>query len=1165
MMCGNSAALRFGFSLAACSFSAHLHFLRSDVVTRSWVSPPSILAATAGFCVAMASTWPSRRTNTPGGGLRRLTGSLQTSTLPLFSPTYWYNQLASFGEADTPPMSLSSSEAGTSQGSAESAISSQLTEISEPDPSEFASSVRVSQGATGCDKPAVEVEADAPALYRFKSSTLYVARSRFVTMDTEASSLWQKDVKPRLQTDLQPVMERIRAKSCSKPLQESAVYLDLRMSGHIGKGASRKVRLFPTIWILCGSKWCKKMISGVIKELAWLSSLNLGMEIHQGPPLPAATDEFEVPGVFSVNPESFITLPNGEKLWVHVQSPGLYGSCNGLLCCCTTEKAGEYRQVLSRIGGAMTSETGVNFGTTTAHGLFSICTPVVQNVDASSGSEPDSSSDSDSISSFESDDTSIHDETFQQSTIEDQDPVLGQIHISKSTFWHNLSEMLSAHFLHGSLRPDGDGGMPIPRSDYRDDQSGTVHAPDFAFVRSEELKAFRNVIVDDTNYPDQPNHQSGSLDSATGCKLVLGPRRSLEARMIAEDVCYYLGGNEIAVQKVELSGRLGESRPQEANLIESGLISLTASGNSGSWIFNNNQFSGMILANSSIEPFALAMTAGKLYADISSACPDLGHMSVELSTISGVPSLGASSSLEITSGPGENRQKDVQVDSRPGPSTSPQPALTLGSNLADLGHSLRSSDVHIWSDSGVDVDSHATATDSIARENEKLKTKRLELEAEVIQMREEEDRWRRLHKDLSVNLKLTQDGLKEAEETHKKEIQREEELEETRRKLQREVGGLHKSITATAFENDQLLEQIAAAELEKKKGARKTKDQEQASKSAKPPQNVNTAARSSSSGVNTSRHRRRKIGTDSGYESMPAPISVFSSSSGPDMPYQYPSYPYPFASPMPGAPVVAQPQRRRSISTLRDTRVDEGGSKGDSNAFQGPPMPPAFYMPPAPYMPSPPWMGPQRPLSASRPTSTMPRPVSYYGAAPLPRRSSISNLKDVVKEVDGPQASEDARIRRVPTYSQPPPPYSYPMPPPPGMPRTSLDNDTRLRRRSSFHDVEEIVTEVGISRRTEAARGRRAPVYSEAPRVYPERVRIPPPPRKARKSVVFDGQRRNSSDSLNEMDSLQDRPLTPDLPMSESCCDNCGSKDHGFFKCPELTEGRPVYVLDLLR
>ena len=504
----------------------------------------------------MASAWPSRRTNTPGGGgLKRLTGSLQTSTLPLFSPSYWYNQLASLGDADTPPISLTSSEAGTSQGSTESALSSQLSEITEPDPAPFASSEGVAQEAAtyGCDKPGLEVEAESQVLYRF-NSTLYVARSRFVKMDAEVSSLWQKEVKPRLQTDLRPVMERIRAKSCSKPLQESAVFLDLRMSGRLDKGASRRVRLFPTIWILCGSKWCKKMICGVMKDLAWLSFFDLGIEIHQGPPFPAATDEVEVSDVLSVDPDSFVTLTNGEKLWVHVQSPEPYGSCNGLLCCCTTEKTGEYRQVLSKIGGAVTSENRGSFGATTAHGLFSICTPAVQDVDSSSASESDSFSDSESLSSLESDDTSIHNEILQQTTVQDQDPILGQIHITKNMTWHNVSEGLSAYFLHESLASKADS-TSVSKPGHKDGKDGIHHTPDFALVRPEKSKAFRNIIPIDAHDSYQ---QSNPFDSDTGCKLVLNSRETLEACMISDEVSYYLGGNEIAVKKVELPGRLGK-------------------------------------------------------------------------------------------------------------------------------------------------------------------------------------------------------------------------------------------------------------------------------------------------------------------------------------------------------------------------------------------------------------------------------------------------------------------------------------------------------------------------------------------------------------------------------------------------------------------------------
>ncbi|KAJ0114113.1 hypothetical protein J7T55_007947 [Diaporthe amygdali] len=100
------------------------------------------------------------------------------------------------------------------------------------------------------------------------------------------------DVIRRLEVDLTSALGKIRAKSHRKPWAESMLMIEMRMSG-ILKPGSTKVRLRPCIWLVCGSKWCRKIVENDVKHLVWLSPYDVHF-VHKGGPLLSA-DEEELP------------------------------------------------------------------------------------------------------------------------------------------------------------------------------------------------------------------------------------------------------------------------------------------------------------------------------------------------------------------------------------------------------------------------------------------------------------------------------------------------------------------------------------------------------------------------------------------------------------------------------------------------------------------------------------------------------------------------------------------------------------------------------------------------------------------------------------------------------------------------------------------------------
>lgn len=206
---------------------------------------------------------------------------------------------------------------------------------------------------------------------RFHSDLFYALPS-IAPVPECARQLWEEEVHDRLWQDLGPAMSRIGRLRSSGQLDHNsaAVELLLRMSGRAKKGAD-SVECSATIWILCGSKPCKQQIEKSVKKLSWLQNTQFGLEIHVGGPRFSAETRKAVVPLDRLPRDHPIDLPNGDKLYLHIESLGNTFSANGKLVCATfVGKAGDIvDQRFSRLGGFILVNKSQKFGVTTAHWL----------------------------------------------------------------------------------------------------------------------------------------------------------------------------------------------------------------------------------------------------------------------------------------------------------------------------------------------------------------------------------------------------------------------------------------------------------------------------------------------------------------------------------------------------------------------------------------------------------------------------------------------------------------------------------------------------------------------------------------------------------------------------------------------------------------------------
>ncbi|KAK1517960.1 uncharacterized protein CCOS01_12217 [Colletotrichum costaricense] len=341
-----------------------------------------------------------------------------------------------------------------------------------------------------------------PFVWKFPGTKVWVGSETLFPIPEEVQTLWER-VKGGLLATLEAVEgEMMREQSQEPSLRKRHVrrrrfMTELRMSGCCQKlktGKDRKVNLYPCVWILCGSKWCRNKIRKATERLELPQNLSSQrIEVHEGGPTFNAS-EVNIPRSQLDNDRALVpgVAHSGGTILHHIEvSPKQEcGSICGILCCTTFVKDGNViDQHVSRIGGVLT-ETFFDLdykiwplALTTAHGIFDL---LLSEASDDCELKPDSGKSKylqTSASVHSSDSESVYDTDEESSESEAEIEVLGDKSASSVTKWTRVEDVVGINFMGERLSSKEffDRGPPA----------------DYTILRSDVLNSCRNIISSD--------------------------------------------------------------------------------------------------------------------------------------------------------------------------------------------------------------------------------------------------------------------------------------------------------------------------------------------------------------------------------------------------------------------------------------------------------------------------------------------------------------------------------------------------------------------------------------------------------------------------------------------------------------------------------------------
>ncbi|KAK1751331.1 hypothetical protein QBC47DRAFT_80983 [Echria macrotheca] len=442
---------------------------------------------------------------------------------------------------------------------------------------------------------------------------LYYGLHTKIQCPGNAARVWAEDIKKRLALDLVPVQERVLRKN-----KNAGIELELRMSGTAKSGAPT-ITLAPTIWILCGSKYCKQKIQKEVAKMTWLRIFRFGIEIHTGTPILAATPEASlVVPLERLDLTHPFNLPSSSsgtsQLLIHLQNDeGLGNTACGRLCCFTLLRDGVApMQRFSRLGGVMdvgSKDQTSSYGLTAAHALYDLLLSSQTTAEDGNGPVSDDSetdSDCDSIDSNSS--CGSHSSGFSAPT-DDHKNVLGYRNPCDIKTWVPITSTGPVNFL-GRGTPRMQSGSTDWWPELHTSVTNPLfraHEADFALLTIPTDLKLQNTYgtvmkasISPTEIVDRlPIHSD--LDPGE-VRILVNPVDSVAGFMLRNTSDIISGSGSIQTRKIELSAPL-------------------AKGTSGAWVVGGNQLYGVIIAVYEREPYAHMVTAKKACADIVESLP----------------------------------------------------------------------------------------------------------------------------------------------------------------------------------------------------------------------------------------------------------------------------------------------------------------------------------------------------------------------------------------------------------------------------------------------------------------------------------------------------------------------------------------------------------------
>lgn len=397
---------------------------------------------------------------------------------------------------------------------------------------------------------------------------------------------FETETLPLLEQDLQGICAHLSQ-------QDIRITYELRMSGHANQKTGT-VTLAPTVWILYRSY----TLAGNVVTAAALNQVALGLdylqtdiEIHEGGGrIEASSDRKLVDVDLDADGRDSIQLSNGAVLSVHVEDCQQRDTaCGALVCVTVQEDKLRTQQGLCRLGGLLKVNGRYVLGVTTAHAMLD-----------SSGIFKDS---------FDGAGADDDDLRTPKGKAVDRDAIV--LEVSDVEAWQGATRDAAIDFLGISMNSRGDVAL---------NRSRPQNATDFAMLRLRDLPGtIRNRYVPPgSDEPVSINSTASASSSALDegpVYILCGGGRVADAQLVWGSVCFIIRGRNFRVRRVQTSQPLGRSLfPNILTRIM--LTRFIGPGASGSWVVKGEVLYGVIIAIYKDEPFALMMTAERLFESI---------------------------------------------------------------------------------------------------------------------------------------------------------------------------------------------------------------------------------------------------------------------------------------------------------------------------------------------------------------------------------------------------------------------------------------------------------------------------------------------------------------------------------------------------------------------
>ncbi|KAF5008077.1 hypothetical protein FDECE_5626 [Fusarium decemcellulare] len=457
----------------------------------------------------------------------------------------------------------------------------------------------------------VDVPISSPSIYQYRpAANLWFGTPEMVPeiLGEQWSSSLPVGIKLRLDLDLEPTRRKMRRTAArrGRPRSESDFNAELRMSGYRTSLREQHVSLSPCLWIFCASSWVVKGVRKALKGIGWIKDL-IRVEICVGgASFCSAESIIPIEQLGSIADAQHSVNFGGGQFLYHIARlrPELASpSICGWLCCATYTKEGQVvDQRVSRIGGMLTSQLLDNellsfhnhdSVMTTAHGMFG-CTDFEDST-SNSDTDIDDESESEESEDVEGQVDEWRLERPAKSTQSFSNQLVGDIDVKTvSSGWIAFDSVPGVNF---SSHCGSDRGAHS--------RENTMMS-DYMLLKTETVRLLHNSYLlrcPDSEIPrvEVINTYSTEQELSPGpIWLILGFDDVEQASLLPGKSTIYLGGREIAVQKI---------------LLRAPLVS-KAQGTSGSWLARGSSFCGMVIAGHAGEPLALVITARDILSDL---------------------------------------------------------------------------------------------------------------------------------------------------------------------------------------------------------------------------------------------------------------------------------------------------------------------------------------------------------------------------------------------------------------------------------------------------------------------------------------------------------------------------------------------------------------------